>query len=326
MNALFLFMTLTAQSDPGAPITLRNDDIVVTILPSVGNMAISMKVKGQEVLWSPTYDPAAMKAKPQLAGIPFLAPWANRIEGMLYWANGKQYALNPHLGNLRPDGNKNPIHGLAMFTDRWKQFGVQAGNGVRYVAELDFARYPDWLAQFPFPHKISMTYRLFDGELFVETYIKNESSEPMPVAIGYHPYFQLPGGRDSWTIHIPAFEHVELSPTLIPTGKRTPLAQRDIPLKGNKFDDVYTNLARNAEGRAEFSVSNGTQKLAVRFGSRYMVGVVYAPPGRDFVCFEPMAAITDAFNRHHAGKYPDLQFIPPGGTWTETWSIRPSGF
>ncbi|MDX2181079.1 MAG: aldose 1-epimerase [Bryobacteraceae bacterium] len=325
MTALFLFMTLTAQSASDTPVTLTDpkNDIVVTILPSVGNMAISMKVKGQEILWSPTADPAAMKAKPQLAGIPFLAPWANRVEGMLYWVNGKQYAFNPHLGNLRPDQNKNPIHGLAMFTDRWKSFGMQNSG---YLSELRFGHHPDWLAQFPFPHTISMLYRLENGELFVETFIKNESSEPMPVAVGYHPYFQIPGGRDAWTIHIPAFEHVELSPALIPTGKRTPLTQRDIPLKGNKFDDVYTNLARDAEGRAVFTVSNGKQKLDVKFGSRYMVGVVYAPPGRDFVCFEPMAAITDAFNQHHSGKYPDLQHIPPGGTWREVWSIKPSGF
>ncbi len=36
-----------------------------------------------------------------------------------------------------------------------------------------------------------MTYRLSDGTLEVETMIANMSAEPMPVSIGFHPYFQL---------------------------------------------------------------------------------------------------------------------------------------
>jgi aldose 1-epimerase len=50
------------------------------------------------------------------------------------------------------------------------------------------------------------------------------------------------------------------------------------------------------------------------------------PKGRDFLCFEPMAAITNALNLAHAGIYKQLQSIPPGGLWRESFWIRPSGF
>lgn len=300
--------------------------IEVTIAPSIGNIAYSMKVAGTEIFWSPYKSPAELKAKPQMLGNPFLAPWANRIEGMSYWANGSQYSLNPHLGNLRMDGNKNPIHGLVTFTDAWKVVESASSNGA-LVSRLEMSRNPKILAQFPFPHAITMTYRLHEGALQVITEIENLGTEAMPVAIGYHPYYQLPGGRDAWTVRIPAQEHLELSPTLIPTGRREKLnAPLDLPLRGNKQDDVYTSLVRNASGNAEFWVTNGKQKLSFLFGPKYPVGVVYAPPGRDFVCFEPMAAITDAFNQHHKGQYPDLQTIPPGTTWREVWSIQPTGF
>lgn len=300
--------------------------IEVTIAPSIGNIAYSMKVGGTEIFWSPYKSPAELKAKPQMLGNPFLAPWANRIEGMSYWANGSQYSLNPHLGNLRMDGNKNPIHGLVTFTDAWKVVESASSNGA-LVSRLEMSRNPKILAQFPFPHAITMTYRLHEGALQVITEIENLGTEAMPVAIGYHPYYQLPGGRDAWTVRIPAQEHLELSPTLIPTGRREKLnAPLDLPLRGNKQDDVYTSLVRNASGNAEFWVTNGKQKLSFLFGPKYPVGVVYAPPGRDFVCFEPMAAITDAFNQHHKGQYPDLQTIPPGTTWREVWSIQPTGF
>ncbi len=38
-----------------------------------------------------------------------------------------------------------------------------------------------------------------------------------------------------------------------------------------------------------------------------------------------MAGITDAVNLNHEGKYPELQSVPPGGTWTESFWVRTTG-
>jgi aldose 1-epimerase len=52
-----------------------------------------------------------------------------------------------------------------------------------------------------------------------------------------------------------------------------------------------------------------------------------SPPGeRNFICFEPMAGITNAVNLAHKKKYGELQTIPPGAMWRESFWIRPSGF
>jgi aldose 1-epimerase len=64
----------------------------------------------------------------------------------------------------------------------------------------------------------------------------------------------------------------------------------------------------------------------VIYGPKYPIAVVYAPAGRDFICFEPMTGPTNAFNLHHEGKYKDLQTIQPEGKWVESFWIRPSGF
>ena len=48
--------------------------------------------------------------------------------------------------------------------------------------------------------------------------------------------------------------------------------------------------------------------------------------GRDFICFEPMAGITNALNLAHKGLYKELQSVPPGGTWQESFWVKPSGF
>jgi len=97
-------------------------------------------------------------------------------------------------------------------------------------------------------------------------------------------------------------------------------------LRDHDLDHVFGDLIRDASGRAVMSVAGTAQKIDVAFGQNYRAAVVYAPKGRDFICFEPMAGITDAMNLAQRGLYKDLQQIPAGGTWQEHFSIRPSGF
>ena len=69
-----------------------------------------------------------------------------------------------------------------------------------------------------------------------------------------------------------------------------------------------------------------SQKISVIYGPKYTVAVIYAPPGRNFICFEPMSAITNGFNLAQAGVYKELQSVPPRGTWQESYWIKPAGF
>jgi len=60
------------------------------------------------------------------------------------------------------------------------------------TCRLDFYKNPIFMKQFPFAHTITMTYRVSDGALEVNTRLDNLSSEPMPVVIGYHPITSCP--------------------------------------------------------------------------------------------------------------------------------------
>ncbi len=301
----------------------------VSVVPSIGNNAYEMKVQGKNILWSPYQTLKELKDKPVQVGNPLLSPWANRIDGEAYWANGRKYLLNPELGNYRYDGNHQPIHGLLVFAAEWKVVSAGASAESAWVtSELEFWRRPDWMAQFPFAYKLSMTYRLKEGTLEVETAIENLSAEAMPLSFGYHTYYRLDdSARDDWTVHVPARERVILSGKLTPTGGKERAALADPqPLKDFRLDDVFTGLVRDPQGRAEFRLQGKTQRVRVLFGRNFDVGVVFAPPGRGFVCFEPMAGWTNAFNLAHAGIFKDLQSIPPGGTWKESFWIIPEGF
>jgi aldose 1-epimerase len=173
-----------------------------------------------------------------------------------------------------------------------------------------------------------MTYRLQDGVLEVETLLQNHSTDPMPVAVGYHPYFRLHDTeRDGWKVHLAARDQLVLSSALIPTGERKPVTLKNpVSLAGTQLDDVFTNLVRDGGGRAEFFVEGKREKISVIYGPKYSVAVVYAPPGRGFICFEPMSAVTNAFNLAQQGLYKELQSIPPGGSWKESFWIRATGF
>jgi len=299
----------------------------VLIVPSIGNNAYQMKVKGAGIMWMPQASLTEWKAKPAMGGNPFLAPWANRISGDSYFANGKRYTLNGDLKNFRRDGNQNPIHGLVVYASQWRVSALSAADdGALTTSRLEFWRYADWMTHFPFAHSIEMTHRLRDGVLEVQTVIENHSHDPMPVSVGYHPYYRLTDSpRNDWQVHLAAKEHVVLSDKLVPTGETKPVTMTERKLAGSQLDDVFTGLVRGPDGRAVFTVRGRTQSIAVEYGPNYPVSVVYAPAGRDFICFEPMSGVTNAFNLAHEGRFP-LQSIPPGGKWRESFWVRPSGF
>ena len=59
---------------------------------------------------------------------------------------------------------------------------------------------------------------------------------------------------------------------------------------------------------------------------KYRVAVIYAPPNQNYICFEPMSALTNSVNLAAAGKYPELDWIPAGGEWRESFWVKPGGF
>ena len=289
--------------------------VVVAIAPPAGNLTREMIVKGRNILGP--------------LGIPFLAPWANRLDEQAFYANGTRYAFDMALGNVR---GAHPIHGF-LGAANWEVVEAKADAGAAWVtSRLEFFRQPDWMAQFPFAHTMEMTHRLQDGALEIAIRIHNLAAVPMPVAVGFHPYFQIADApRDAWTIALGVRTEWVLAPDKIPTGETRPIAQR-FPgparalLKDHDLDHVFGDLIRDGSGRAVMSVAGTSQKIDVVFGPNYRAAVVYAPKGRDFICFEPMAGITDALNLAQRGLYTELQHIPPGGTWEERFWVRPSGF
>jgi len=302
----------------------------VSIMPSVGNIAFDMQVKGQPVLRYAQGSPAAFKASPGTTGIPFMGPWINRLDEQAFYANGRRYPFDMELGNVR---GAIPIHGFLTTTDQWRVLSMTGtGESASVTSRLEFYRQPAWMKQWPFAHTIDMTYRLKDGVLEVITSITNMSADAMPVSIGYHPHFQLTDSpRDEWTIAVGARTRWTLAANKLPTGSTEPIEQffpdpSRTPLRDYNLDDVFSDLVRDAQGRARMAVTGKMQQIEVLFGPRYRAAVLWAPKPQNFICFEPMAAITNGINLAHKGVYKELDMLAPGAVWKESFWIRPRNF
>ena len=344
---------------------------VVSIITSVGNMAYEMRVNGHNILRFPFASIDAYRARPARVGIPLLAPWGNRLDEQAFYANGKRYAFDMQSGNIT---GAIPIHGFMSLTDQWQVVELKHDDTAAWLtSRLDAYKQPAWMKQWPFAHTIEMTYRLQAGVLEVRTKVVNLSAEPMPVALGYHPWLQLTDSpREEWTVTVPARTRWLLSHQKVPTGVTEPTDTffQDFKgaLKDYNLDDVFTDLARDAQGRVTTTVKGRSQQIELTQGPNFRALIVYspnplnsgrgsqipppdpnaqpgaaasAPAGRgaatapppanplatpNFICVEPMAGITNALNLAHRGVYKELQSIPPGGTWQESFWIKPSGF
>jgi aldose 1-epimerase len=299
-------------------------DLGVSIVPEIGNNAFEMIHRGRDFLWRPESSLRSLRDKKLLFGIPFLAPWANRLDQDRYWVNRTPYLINRELGNIREDPTNQPIHGLLIF-EPWEVASASAdATCARLTCRYDFTARPKSMAQFPFAHQLEMTHMVRDGRLHVSVRMTSQSDEPIAVAIGFHPYFTLPNTtRDDWAIEVPARTHLALNKDKIPTGERTDISNGRLWLRGIQLDDVYTDLVRNGSQHAEMKACCGNTAIRVGFGAKYPVAVVYAPKDRNFICIEPMAAITNAFNLAHAGSYEGLQYIAPQGSWDEEFWVQP---
>lgn len=294
------------------------------IAPPLGNNTIALQLNGLNFLWRPDRTLSDLLESRSLFGIPFLAPWANRLSQSSFWVDGCSYQLNPTIGNLRLDHHGQPIHGLLLF-EPWKVCDLKAtDNGAEALSKLNFMSHPKLMAQFPFAHSLEMRHLLQDGRLHVSLRIASECAGHIPVSIGFHPYYTIPNThRDAWQLTLAARKHFELNQNQIPTGETTPVEASSVDVKTVDLDDVYSDLGRNENGEARFEIRSQQASLELVFGPRYKVAVVYAPPARDFVCVEPMAAITDALNLWRNGAGVELQTIEPGGTWQEEFWVQP---
>jgi aldose 1-epimerase len=407
LTRFFLAVTIvTVLAAPAAAqrYTAKQDGDLVELADTTAQMNVSVvwsmsnawhiQVKGKDLVRT-SATLADFQARPGFNGTPLLAPFANRLDQTAFYANGRKYNFDLELGNIR---GPIPATGYVNGTKAWQLVEAKADQRSAWVTcRLDFYKDPLYMAQFPFAHTITMTYRVADGALEVHTRLDNLSTDPMPAVIGFHPIFELPDGtRNDWTVSLDAKTHWIEIPQRLPTGETQPIEnffgsdRTAIQLKKYALiDDVFTDLVRDANGRATMKLMYNGKEIHVSLGPKFKTvlawstpltaggggrggggggrgpgagrggdqgapaappapagpfpvdpaqGVKLAPPavppaegapapaGKGFIAFEPMVAITNALNLAQKGVYKELQSIPPGGSWEESFWITAKGY
>ena len=231
-------------------------------------------------------------------GIPLLYPWANRLDG----------EIESPLVRLDPNGL--PIHGVLAASPHWQ---VIADDPL--TARLDFGAHAEYMAVFPYPHVVEVEVRRSEREQVIATRVFPTGDVAVPVAFGWHPYLQLPEvPRSEWELTLPLRTRLVLDDRMIPTGDAEPVDYpRPLRLGDRTFDDGYAGVADGTR----FALSGGGRTIEVEFVTGYPYAQVFAPPGEDVVCFEPMTAPTNALASGDG-----LREVGPGDSFEAVFALR----
>jgi len=266
-------------------VELRAGDLVAAYAPRLGMVCASLRHCGEELLGQ-RRGLQAYAETGSTFGMPLLHPWANRLGSWDFELLGRRVRLegSPF---VRAEEHGLPIHGMLAASPRWT---VLQRTERRLRAALAFDA-PELLDAFPFAHRLELDVHLHADSLETTATLTATDDGPVPMAFGFHPYFSIPGvPRARWEIRLPVRRRLVLDERGLPTGRAEEVEPYSGPLDDRAFDDGFDRL----EDGKPFAVAGGGRRVEVHFGAGYPVAQVFAPPGQDLVCFEPMTAPTNA--------------------------------
>jgi len=291
------------------PVTLKAGDLEATFAPGAGMIGTSLRHRGDELLEQRDGLDAYVKSA-KTFGIPLLHPWANRIDGPRYSVAGKDVELDLNSPLVHTEDNGLPIHGLASACPYWEVVGRDT-DGLH--ARLDYGAHEDLLAGFPFPHTLEIEISLDPDALHHTTRLTATTDQPVPVSFGYHPYLTLPGvAREDFLVTFPVRRQMLLDDRGIPTGTDEVANIPPGALGDRTYDDGFSELREPIE----FGLEGGGRRIGVRFDEGYPYAQVWAPPGQQFICYEPMTAPTNALVTHDG-----LAFARPDDAYEARFSL-----
>jgi aldose 1-epimerase len=271
-------------------------------------------------------------------GSAFLVPYPNRIRGRLSadgqtlttsW-EGHTITLPANNVGKNPGAERHAMHGLILKakTDDVRVKDIPGGQEVTGVIHAgDFGGH--WLSKTDLEVRIALTAEAVDASIVAH----NVGSEAEPIAIGWHPYFNLPSGdRTQVRVHIPGSDlaQVDNYDNVFPTGKLKPVdgtqydlrAPGGVALAHNFYDDNWSRLDwRN--GVVTVKVIDAAAHYGVD-----IVGIspqiktiqMYAPPAMKFVAIEDQFNFADPFGKEWGSMNTGMVTLKPGQS--TTWHVR----
>jgi aldose 1-epimerase len=281
-----------------------------------------------------------------------LLPYPNRIRGTLS-ADGKtittniagqQVELPANWKGQNPGAEAHAMHGLILssaFQD------VQKTNNQEASSVSAILHAGNFNGHWPSQTDVEVNVALKSAALEITVTTTNVGDQNLPMAIGMHPYFEIPSGdRKQARLHIPADTRAIVNnyDDVFPTGQLVPVkgtpydftAAGGVALGNLSMDDSFTNLRRNRAGNAVIEMTDPKAKYGVRITTlapEIKAIQVYAPPDKNFVAIEPQFNLADPYSNIWGGNanfnglfnasdhvYTGMVLLAPGKS--VSWRIR----
>lgn len=277
-------------------IRLKSDALLVCdIEPQLGGCIAGLWLDGVPVLRS-TREP--LVSARQSASYP-LVPFSNRIaRATLQW----QGTSHPLVSNNAPEPHA--IHGVG-----WQRPWEVLDSDDSFVM-LACEHRAD--AAWPFAFDSSQTFRVRGSALELTLALTNQSGEPAPAGLGWHPFFvKRPGSRIAFN----ASGRWEMGPDKLPTTRRA--------AQGLEADCATLDVDHCFDGW-DGTVHLSDELLQTRVQSNLRRLVVFTNANRDSIAIEPVSHVNNAINLVAAGASAQdlgLCTLQPGETLTAEMTI-----
>ena len=268
-----------------------------------------------------------------------LLPFANRIRGQLAGDGktitasvaGKTVTLAANWSGTEPGAEKHAIHGL-MLNSKFQNVAPQNGANESAVSATlhagDFGGH--WLSDTDVKVETTLMYGAFEMTVTAT----NVGHAPLPMGIGWHPYFVLPSGdRKQVRLHLPGELRAVMNnyDDSFTTGKRVSVkgTPYDFTAPGGRaldtqyLDDNFSDLIRNPEGSTVSELIDPEANYGLRLitlSPQIKSIQVYAPPQKNFVAIEPQFNLPDPYNKNWGNINTGMVLLQPGQS--VSWRVR----
>jgi aldose 1-epimerase len=264
------------------------------------------------------------------AGGPLLLPWANRIRGKATADGqaieaailGRTVLLPANNTGRGPDGERHSIHGLMMARGMDE---VSTIAGARQAAATAILSAGDFNGRWLSRTRLEFQAVLHEGRFALDVTASNTGSEPLPMGIGWHPFFAIPSGqREQVRLRIPATHRALVNSYLdvFPTGEVEPVAgtaydftARGAELGERMLDDCFIELQRDGQGHATAEMIDAAAGYGLRvraLSPEIRAFQVFSPTTRPVVAIEPQFNYADPFSKAWGGVNTGMVVLQPG--------------
>lgn len=286
---------------------LRADGATATLYPERGGLLSALALRAprsgalRQLLWLPPDFSLGESGWPG-GGAPLMFPFAGRV-----FHNGHpfQYALGRSVFNM-------PLHGFA-YAMPWQTSDVRSD-----AASLSLSAAASSRELFPFDFRVVARYLLTASQLTVDVTVTHvgPSAQPMPVALGLHPYFTTEGEAAPPALATSAAEEIQVLASGA-AGKASPLLPaRNGPVTQPGLSNLI--LARQAapEARLVFPSRGEALRVSWQPAERCRYVVLWSREPQRFFCVEPWMGLPDAVTSG-AG----VEWLPEGQSLSVRFTI-----